>query len=47
MRIAIGVALVSLVNVSMASAQPATANPVSTSLRNEWRTVERYIQQSA
>lgn len=47
MRIVIPMALAFLASAGAAQAQTAAANPVSDSIRSEWKTIEGYIKESA
>jgi len=47
MRILFPMVFAFAVSAGVAQAQPAAADPVSSSIRSEWRTVERYIKESA
>lgn len=47
MRMFIPVAFVFLAGAGVAQAQSAVANPVSSSIRGDWKTVEGYIKDSA
>jgi uncharacterized damage-inducible protein DinB len=47
MRIVIPVVFAFLAGAGVAQAQPAAANPVSNSIRSDWKTIERYIKDSA
>jgi len=47
MRILIPMAFAFLASVGVVQAQTAAANPVSSSIRGDWKTIETYIKQSA